>query len=340
MTTNQPRSFGRRLWWVIRTTLLIIIFVAALAAVLGGLGYAGYLGVQEIQRSNNSLMMRIEANEQNLNSLRELVNTKFAEGDPEQQVQINQLENDLASLTRQLEALQTTQAEDKAVQTEQMQTLEANLAAAVAQNSDLASELETVQAALVALQSDLNSSGVRIDELGGDVDNLRMSLGDLDDTLTVLTTEMTAARDSETAELQQSLTLLQLWGVLTNARLALGDNDVDSAETAVAQAITLADSLSVEPESAEAEVLTRLQTRLSLATDGFATDLPMVFQDLQAASRDLALLIIGPAPEAELVEATVAPTETAVTPTDAPTETATPSPSETPPPAPAPTATP
>lgn len=340
MTSNQPRSFGRRLWWIIRTTLLIIVFVAVLTAVLGGLGYAGYLGVAEIQRSNDSLMMRIEANEQNLNSLRDLVNTEFAAGDPEQQVQINQLESELAALTRQLEALQTLQTEDTAVQAEQIDTLDAMLATAVAQNSDLAVELETVQAALVALQSDLNSSGVRIDELGGDVDNLRMSLGDLDDTLTGLTTEITAARDSETAALQQSLTLLQLWGVLTNGRLALGDDDVASAETAVAQAITLADSLLAEPESPEAEALTRLQTRLSLAADGFATDLPMVFQDLQAASRDLALLIVGPAPEAELVEATVAPTETAVTPTEAPTETATPSPSETPLPTPVPTATP
>lgn len=25
MTTNQPRSFGQRLWWIIRTTLLIFV---------------------------------------------------------------------------------------------------------------------------------------------------------------------------------------------------------------------------------------------------------------------------------------------------------------------------
>ena len=35
MTTNQPRSFGRRLWWIIRTTVLIFIIVAVIAAVAG-----------------------------------------------------------------------------------------------------------------------------------------------------------------------------------------------------------------------------------------------------------------------------------------------------------------
>ncbi|MBK7893746.1 MAG: hypothetical protein IPJ90_02375 [Anaerolineaceae bacterium] len=186
--------------------------MALSVVVLGGLGYAGYLGVQEIQRSNNSLMMRIEANEQNLNSLRELVNAEFAAGDPEQQVQINQLQNEIESLNRQLEAWQTVQAEETAVQAEQIQTLETNLATAVAQNSDLADELETVQTALVALQSDLNSASGRVDTLGGDVDALRQSLNDLDDSLVALGNEMSAARDSEAAELQQSLTQIQLWG--------------------------------------------------------------------------------------------------------------------------------
>ena len=115
MTADQPRTFGRRLWWIFRTTLLIFIFVALIAAVLAGLGYAGLLGVQEIQRSNNSLAMRIDANEHNLNSLRDLVNSEFAEGNPEQQAQINELENHLASLTNQLEALQVTSAEDRGI---------------------------------------------------------------------------------------------------------------------------------------------------------------------------------------------------------------------------------
>lgn len=334
MTNNQPRSFGRRLWWIFRTTLLIFFLVALSVVVLGGLGYAGYLGVQEIQRSNNSLMMRIEANEQNLNSLRELVNAEFAAGDPEQQVQINQLQNEIEALNRQLEAWQTVQAEETAVQAEQIQTLETNLATAVAQNSDLADELETVQTALVALQSDLNSASGRVDTLGGDVDALRQSLNDLDDSLVALGNEMSAARDSEAAELQQSLTQIQLWGMLTTARLALADEDVDAAETAVAQAILLADSLTTEPASLAAATLNRLQTRLSLAADGFATDLEMVAQDLQAASSELNLLIVGPTPETELVEATSTPSETSegdlVTPSPTETPSSTPHPTTSP----------
>lgn len=339
MTTDQPRSFGSRLWWIIRTTLVIFIIVALVAVLLGGLGYAGYLGVQEIQRSNDSLTRRIEANEQNLDSLRGLVNAEFAEGDPEQQVQINQLENQLEALTTRLETLQAAQEADTTVQTEQIDLLQAELANAAAQNDELSGELETVQAALVALQNDLNSSGGRIDELGGDVDRLRLQLNTLDTTLTALTTETTAARDSEAVELQQTLTMLHLWGVLTNARLALVDGDVAVAETAVAQAITLANMLTVEPESLTAAALGRLQTRLNLAADSFATDLATATQDLAAASRELNLLITGPAPEAELVEATPTATEPAA-PTEAPAETATPLPSPTPSPSPAPTATP
>lgn len=336
MTTNQPRGAGSRLWWIIRTTLLIFFAVALIAVVLAGLGYAGYLGVQEIQRSNNSLSMRIDANEQNLNSLRDLVNSEFAEGNPEQQVQINQLNNELAALTQQLEAWQTMQTEDAAVRVEQLNTLEAGLVTATDQNGELADELETVQQALVALQRDLNNNGGRIDELGGDLDHLRMELEVLDGTLTELTFGSTAARDGETSGLQQTLTLLQLWGVLTNARLALIDDDVTSAETAVAQAIALSNMLTIETDSPVADALVRLQSRLDLAAAGFSADLPMVAQDLEAASRELNLLLSGPAPEAEIVEASPTPTEAS----DSETETATPSASETPLPSSTPTVLP
>ncbi|WP_420629028.1 hypothetical protein [Candidatus Leptofilum sp.] len=348
MTTDQPRSFGSRLWWVIRTVLLIFIFLA----VLGGLGFAGYLGVRDIQRADNNLLTRIELNERNVNELRDTVNVEVAEGNLEQQLQIDRLQAEIETLTSQLEALQTLQAEDAAVQTDQIDALEANLATAVAQNSNLVSELEMVQSALVALQSDLNSAGVRIDDLGGDLDTVRLSLTDLDDSLTILTTDMTAARDSEAAALQQSLIQLQLWGLLTNARLALADGDVAAAETAVAQAIPLANSLTAEPDSFAAQALLRLETRLTLAADGFATDLLTVAEDLDAASRELTLFIVGPTPEPALEEVTATPastsTETAVDTTPTPTGTAeetatpdsTPTPTETPTPSPAPTATP
>ncbi len=337
MTTNQPRNAGSRLWWIIRTTFIIFIVVALVAAVLAALGYAGYWGVQEIQRSNNSLAIRIDANEQNLNSLRDLVNSEFAEGNPEQQVQIDRLENELALLRQQVEALQVAQLEDTAVQTEQFNTLEAELATAVAQNSDLTDELETVQEALVALQSDLNNNGSRIDELGGDLDRLRLQLGTLDEAVAEFTTVTTATRDGATADLQQTLTLLRLWGVLTNARLALIDGDATSAETAVTQAVILADTVAAEPDSPTAAALVRLQTRLDLAAAGFPADLSQVAQDLEAASRELTLLLSEPAPEAEAVEATPTATETAVSGETTATPTVTPAPSETPLPSPTPT---
>lgn len=332
MTTNQPRNVGSRLWWIIRTTVLIFIVIVLVAAAVTGLGYAGYLGVQEIQRSDNGLAMRIDANEQNLNSLRDLVNSEFARGNPEQIVQIDQLENELATLTRQLEAMQTVQAEDTAVQTEQLNTLEARFATAIAQTDDLTGELETVQAALVALQSDLNNNGGRIDNLGGDLDRLRLQLSALDETVTA------AARDDETSSLQQTLTLLQLWGMLTNARLSLVDGDVVVAETAVAQAILLANSLTPDTDSLTAAALARLQTRLDLAAAGFATNLPTVVQDLEAASQELTLLLSSPLSEAEIVEATPTATETAETDEETATATSTPIPTATP--LPSPTATP
>ena len=235
MTSNQPRSAGRRLWWILRTTLLIFIIVALVAIVLGGLGYGGYLGVREIQRSVNSLAVRIDANEHNLNSLRDLVDAEIEKGNPEQQVLIIQLQNELAALQTRLETVQAAQSQETAVQTEQFSTVEANLDAAVTQNSVLADELGDVRAALVALQSDLNDSGVRLNNLEGDVDQLRLQLGTLDEMLTDLTAETAVARSSSAVDLEHSLTLLQLWGVLTNARLALADGDEVEAETAVSQ---------------------------------------------------------------------------------------------------------
>lgn len=341
MSTDQPRTFGRRLWWIIRTTLLIFIFVALIAAVLAGLGYAGLLGVQEIQRSNNSLAMRIDANEHNLNSLRDLVNSEFAEGNPEQQVQINELENRLASLTNQLEALQITSAEDAAIQGDQIDELEAELATAVAHSSTLAADLDAVEAALVALQSDLNNNVSRVDALGGEADNLRLQLDALESSLLALTDDTTAARDDEAAALQQDIALLHLWGVVTNARLYLADGDLAQAETAVAQAMQLAANLSAEPDTPTAAALLRLQTRLILAADGFAADLPMVEQDLIAASREIDLILTGiteaveavetATPTAEIEETAAALTATAeTTPSATPSATLPPAPTATP----------
>jgi hypothetical protein len=162
---------------------------------------------------------------------------------------------------------------------------------------------------------------------------LRLQLGTLDETLTELSGATAVAPDGEPNDLQQSLTLLQLLGILTNARLALLEGDESGAETAVVQAIALSNNLTAEPDSLAADALQRLQTRLTLAEAGFATDLPMVAQDLAAANRELNVLLSGPLPEAAIIEATPTPTETG-------TETATPSPSETPIPSPTPTATP
>ena len=336
MTSNQPRSAGRRLWWILRTTLLIFIIVALVAIVLGGLGYGGYLGVREIQRSVNSLAVRIDANEHNLNSLRDLVDAEIEKGNPEQQVLIIQLQNELAALQTRLETVQAAQSQETAVQTEQFSTVEANLDAAVTQNSVLADELGDVRAALVALQSDLNDSGVRLNNLEGDVDQLRLQLGTLDEMLTDLTAETAVARSSSAVDLEHSLTLLQLWGVLTNARLALADGDEVEAETAVSQAILLSDNLTVIPDSPAAAALQRLQTRLALAADGFATNVPMVAQDLAAASEELTLLLSVPATDEILDEATPTPTEADTgTATVAPTATA--APEETPLPSPTPT---
>lgn len=336
MTSNQPRSAGRRLWWILRTTLLIFIIVALVAIVLGGLGYGGYLGVREIQRSVNSLAVRIDANEHNLNSLRDLVDAEIEKGNPEQQVLIIQLQNELAALQTRLETVQAAQSQETAVQTEQFSTVEANLDAAVTQNSVLADELGDVRAALVALQSDLNDSGVRLNNLEGDVDQLRLQLGTLDEMLTDLTAETAVARSSSAVDLEHSLTLLQLWGVLTNARLALADGDEVEAETAVSQAILLSDNLTVIPDSPAAAALQRLQTRLALAADGFATNVPMVAQDLAAASQELTLLLSVPATDEILDEATPTPTEADTgTATVAPTATA--APEETPLPSPTPT---
>ena len=229
------------------------------------------------------------------------------------------------------------------MQGSQIDELEAELATAVAQNRFLANDLDAVEAALVALQSDLNNNVSRVDALGGEVDNLRLQLSALESSLTTLTTEMAAARDGEAAALQQDIALLHLWGVVTNARLYLADGDIAQAETAVAQAIQLAANLSAEPESATAAALLRLQTRLTLAAEGFAADLPMVEQDLMAASREIDLILTGATetveasgtatPTATLEETAVAPTvmpETTPTVTSSPTALPTPTITPTP----------
>ena len=287
MSVQPSRSVGRKIVWVIMTTLLVLIFIAILISLLGG----GFLGYTELNRSFNNLQTQIDANEQNLASLKSLVNTEFDANPPrEQQQDIKTLQAD----TTALESSQTDLAMDFEAQMQRLDALEEAMATAVS-NAETA---ETVYSeGLLTLQNDLNQSNNELDNLGGEVDALQSEL----------TTTNTALGNLETAyaenaitpeELQYTIALFRTWEMIARARLRLLENNFGFAETDAEQALRMIDYLIENNEGAHPDNLRIIQTRLALALSNLPDEPEQASTDLETAWNEIdKLLIMATFPE-------------------------------------------
>ena len=344
MSREQP-TLGRRIWWVIKTTLMILILLAALV----GLGYAAILGYGEIRRSFASVNARIDADASRIDVLGTRV-AQLAEGNPEQARQIQALQSALAELEARLDTAQSDLADDLARQSALLAQLEAGMTDLTDTTAATLEDVTALGAAFLALQGDLSANTAQLDALGGQVDGLQGETEALDTAVTDLRATIEADAAAQMDTLQQTLVLFRVWELLTRARLRLVENNLGLAAADVETAVAaLARVIAVSPPE-RLEALTRVQERLNLALQSLpgapavaTADLENAWDELDGVLTELVLPALLPAAgeEAETAateeaETEEAETEEAATPEAAATPTATPEPGATP----TPTATP
>ncbi len=292
--SSQPqssRSFAKKVFWIITSTILVLIFIVILLSVLGG----GAWSVSELQRSFNSLQTQIDANEQNLDSLQSLVNSEFEAGAPrKQQRELNSLQDDVSSLDNDLETLQADLVLDLDVQTQQLDALEEALATAV-------SNAETTEfiysEGLLTLQMDLNQSNQQLDDLGGNIDTLQNDLSTTDTAVSNLETAYTENAITP-QELQYTIALFRAWEMIARARLRLLENNFGLAANDSEQALRTVDYLLANNAGENPDTLRIIQTRLALALSNLPDQPEQARKDLETAWSEIdTLLILATFPE-------------------------------------------
>lgn len=336
MTTTQRPGFGRRFWRALIRLLAIVTTLAILAA----MGVGGYLGFMELQRSFDTVRVRMDAMDRTVELLRSDVNGLMGEG-PEQISQAAAMKSDIGRLDIRVTNLETGLAEDLAQQQTVLETLTTDVETAVTTGNTLTGDVAALNSALTALQSDINENGSQIDALGGEIDGLRAGVEALDTSIVTLNEQqaalVTGEEDGELNATQRTLALFRVWELITRARLRLLENNAGLASTDIETAIRIVDALVVLDPDAEA--LQMVQARLVLAFGNLPDNPELAMSDLEAAWGELdalfaAELMVGvetavPAAEASASAGEdVAATETPV-PETTPTATETPVPTPT-----------
>lgn len=246
------RAFGQLLGLVLLTTI-----------VLGVVGLAIFALNQQL----NSVTARVDANKQNIESLRGAINSvgERASGSleiltQEQETQTEQLDQLSAQLASQGELL--TQ-------------LESQLQQVISQTSQTESAVSGLQQGVTGLQQDVISNTTGLDQLGGVVDG---AVGELNGRLNrVISTTATLPTQEDLAALQEAVVLFRVWEAISRARFHLAEGNAGLAADDVALALATAGTL---PDQAG---LDTLRLRLSLSQANLPDDPSSATQDLLLA---------------------------------------------------------
>ena len=349
MTTtnnNDKPGFFRRLFTIIRMTLISLILIVVLA----GLAWGGFLLFEEIDRSLDSISTRIAANNQRIELLRNDVNILKA-GNPEQVQQIADLETSVATLDEELTAVraQTSQlSTDLITQEEMLTALQTDLATTQATADTTAGDAATLTTALTAMQEDINNNNSQIDDLGGAVDGLRSDVDQMGDNVANLAPlgELAITADNRVQDMEETLALFHVWQLVSRSRLHLVESNIGLATNDVQTALLATQALAASETTVLSGTLNVIETRLSLTLANLpgnvtsaGQDLTIIWDQLDAliTSRIFPDLVIETEAEAGITEEGVTtPTETTETAGEA--ETTEEAPEDNP--EPAPTATP
>lgn len=314
-TQTGKRSFGRRVLWILKTVFVSLLLIA----IIGGIAYGVFLGVEELNRSMDSLVVRIEANSERITLMDERIDAVRAD-DPSEH--LRQLEAGLDDVNGRFADFQT----QLTAQSDLLAAMQEEVALAADTSAASVADTATLGDAFLALQNDINESNGRIDALGGEIDGLNGKFDDLQTEAGQLETTLgqfagTAVTDADIDSLQQTLALFHIWEQIARARLHLAENNAGLATDEVEQALRLTDFLVANAAEENAQSLALVQTRLGLAFNSLPDDAETAVLDLENAWSQLdAILTARLFPEAAVTQIQ----------TETETEEATPEPTATP----------
>lgn len=331
-TNSPPHSpapaapgFGRRLANFLGRLLKAALKVTAVLLIIAGIGFITLLVVQELRRSFNVVDDRVDYNFDQIMAVRgDLAALQTAVAEAEQ-AQTGRLAD--------LEAYQAGALAESLIAHEQsLDQQEAVLTALEIQLNELLSTTQTLDAQIVglnegilALQSDVNTNTTQLDELGGELDTVRLQNEALAGQVTQLQTGIDDLPLSDIEQMRQVVTLFRVWEMVTRARLRLLEGNAGLAGADTARAMAAMEAILTDEASNQA-LLPRyalVQARLNMAAANLPANPSLAASDLESAWAELDTIL------ALLLGLEPAQPDTAVLP-----------PAPTPPPAASPAATP
>lgn len=299
-TSGSSRdSFWQRLGRAFLNVLKLFLFVAIVVAIAAG----AWFGYRELVRSLNVIADRADLNAQRIELMRRDVDDLMT--DTSQEELISSLQVDMATQEAQIADLQTRLDDDLARQQEALQDLQLQVTALISRTEVLTGDVTTLGEGVVALQGDVNDNRSAIDELGGDLDALRLALTSLDEQF-----QQVSEDAGELATMREALTLFRVWELVARARLYLAEGNAGLAAADLDAARLVVDGVVAGLEVESESTLRDLRARLSLARDSLPDDPAAAERDLATAWEALDALLA-----ARLAEAASLDSGTTITPT-------------------------
>jgi hypothetical protein len=189
------------------------------------------------------------------------------------------LEDEASQREQLVQAQATADAQSRmlAGQRDSLVTLEDETTVLNANSETMSQTIDLLLPELDAQGDNLENNNRRIEQLGLDVGSLGEDIDGLGfraDELELLV----IARDEEVARLQQSLSLMNLWQLVTGARLRLAEDNPGLALADVERAILVAGAL--DERGAESDELLTILQRLELALDSLPDEPAIAARDL------------------------------------------------------------
>jgi chromosome segregation ATPase len=327
MNGQQQSSRGSRLrsavTWTLKTVIRLLVTAILLVALAALIQYGISEINNEIDSSIEGVNRRIDVIDSSHSAVEQEIDLLFSdvgnlmEANQQQQDELDEARSQLGERVEVVDQLQA----DLARQGEILVGLEAQAAGLVTARESISESISAVGSGLVALQGDINENGSRIDQIGGQLDELAVQASEPDPALVAL---------------RDTLLLFRQWELIGRARLYLAENNPGLASLEIERLLAGLETATEAQgrEVSQAQIVSRLTLALASLPDNpaaAARDLDAAWEVLDASLVDrLGLESTGSAP----VSTEEAPEEaTATAPAEstpgAPVE-ATPTPTPTP----------
>jgi chromosome segregation ATPase len=306
--TPEPAGDGES--GFLQRLFLALLKVGLALLILAGLAIGAWFIIRELDRSFDSVIVRTERNTRRIEETEAEINTlqeqNYARG-----VQIAALEAALAERESEIAALQEELDAGLDRQSALLAEVEGETVTLAGQAEALSGETALLGAGLVALQDDLNANGLQIDQLGGTVDGLSLTLSALDSRAAGIQDQVDELAVEDLAGWRRAVNLFRIWQMIGRARLRLVESNMGLAAADIELALAAIDELPAnELLAADAETngpaatnegLFTVRERLQLAASNLPDQPQVAGRDLETAWETLDIIIasalVEPTPE-------------------------------------------